>query len=95
MFDLELTEEQELIRDTVSSFAKEQIRPIARECDEFVISARGGVRDFSTRLHHRVEVVRRLRHVFDAVEVACNAVVRHNDESVRARKRLDVLCDVT
>ena len=34
MFDLELTEEQELIRDTVSSFAKEQIRPIARECDE-------------------------------------------------------------
>ena len=44
MFDLELTEEQELIRDTVSSFAKEQIRPIARECDE-----KGSKLDFSLR----------------------------------------------
>ncbi|HAC81194.1 MAG: acyl-CoA dehydrogenase family protein [Candidatus Binatia bacterium] len=34
MFDLGLTEEQELIRETVSSFASEQIRPIARDCDE-------------------------------------------------------------
>lgn len=34
MFNLELTDEQELIRETVSSFAREQIRPIARECDE-------------------------------------------------------------
>ena len=34
MFDLELTDEQELIRDTVSSFAREQIRPVARDCDE-------------------------------------------------------------
>lgn len=34
MFDLELTEEQGLIRETVSSFASERIRPIARECDE-------------------------------------------------------------
>jgi alkylation response protein AidB-like acyl-CoA dehydrogenase len=34
MFDLEPTEEQKLIRDTVGSFAKERIGPIARECDE-------------------------------------------------------------
>lgn len=34
MFDLELTDEQALIRETIASFAKEQIRPIARDCDE-------------------------------------------------------------
>jgi len=34
MFDLELTEEQQLVRDTVSSFANNEIRPIARESDE-------------------------------------------------------------
>jgi alkylation response protein AidB-like acyl-CoA dehydrogenase len=34
MFDLEMTEDQKLIHDTVSSFAKAEIRPIARDCDE-------------------------------------------------------------
>jgi len=34
MLDLELTDEQKLIRDTIASFAAEQIRPIARDCDE-------------------------------------------------------------
>ncbi|MDG2308127.1 MAG: acyl-CoA dehydrogenase family protein [Candidatus Binatia bacterium] len=34
MFDLELTEEQQLVRDTVSSFAENEIRPIARDSDE-------------------------------------------------------------
>ncbi|MBM4270174.1 MAG: acyl-CoA dehydrogenase [Deltaproteobacteria bacterium] len=34
MFDLEPTDEQKLIRDTVGSFAKERIAPIARDCDE-------------------------------------------------------------
>lgn len=34
MFDLELTEEQQLIRETVASFAAEQIRPLMRDCDE-------------------------------------------------------------
>ena len=28
------TEEQELIRDTVREFAREELRPISRECDE-------------------------------------------------------------
>jgi len=34
MFDLEMTEEQRLIHDTVSSFARAEIRPIAHDCDE-------------------------------------------------------------
>ena len=34
MFDLELSEEQKLVRDTVASFAENEIRPIARDCDE-------------------------------------------------------------
>ncbi len=34
MFDLELTDEQKLVRDTLQSFAAERIQPIARECDE-------------------------------------------------------------
>lgn len=34
MFDLELTEEQQLVRDTVRSFAENEIRPIARDSDE-------------------------------------------------------------
>ncbi|HYC21980.1 MAG TPA: acyl-CoA dehydrogenase family protein [Candidatus Bathyarchaeia archaeon] len=34
MLDLELTDEQKLIRDTVVSFAAAEVRPIARECDE-------------------------------------------------------------
>jgi alkylation response protein AidB-like acyl-CoA dehydrogenase len=34
MFDLELTDEQKLVHETVASFAREEIRPIARECDE-------------------------------------------------------------
>ena len=34
MFDLELTEEQQLVRDTVASFAQNEIRPIARDSDE-------------------------------------------------------------
>ena len=34
MFDLEMTEDQKLIHDTVASFAKAEIRPIARQCDE-------------------------------------------------------------
>src|SRR5262249_10527419 len=32
--DLEMTEDQKLIHDTVTSFAKAEIRPLARECDE-------------------------------------------------------------
>jgi len=34
MIDFELDEEQQLIRDTVSAFAAEQLRPAAREADE-------------------------------------------------------------
>ena len=34
MFDLEMTKEQRLIHDTVSSFAKAEVRPIAHDCDE-------------------------------------------------------------
>lgn len=34
MFDLEMTEDQKLIHDTVASFAKAEIRPMARDCDE-------------------------------------------------------------
>lgn len=34
MFDLELTEDQQLIRETVVAFAQDEIRPIARDCDE-------------------------------------------------------------
>lgn len=34
MFDLEMTEDQKLIHDTVASFAKAEIRPIAHDCDE-------------------------------------------------------------
>lgn len=34
MFNLELTEEQQLIRETVRSFAENEIRPIARDSDE-------------------------------------------------------------
>ena len=34
MFDLEPTEEQQLIKDTIASFAAAEIRPIARDCDE-------------------------------------------------------------
>jgi alkylation response protein AidB-like acyl-CoA dehydrogenase len=34
MFDLEMTEDQKLIYDTVASFAREQIRPIAHASDE-------------------------------------------------------------
>jgi len=31
MFDLELTDEQKLVQETVSSFARSEIRPIARD----------------------------------------------------------------
>jgi acyl-CoA dehydrogenase len=34
MFDLEPTEEQKLVQETVSSFARSEIRPIARDADE-------------------------------------------------------------
>jgi alkylation response protein AidB-like acyl-CoA dehydrogenase len=34
MFDLELTDEQKLVQETVSSFARSEIRPIARDSDE-------------------------------------------------------------
>jgi len=34
MFDLELTDEQKLVRETVASFARNEIRPAARDCDE-------------------------------------------------------------
>ena len=34
MFDLELSEEQQLVRETVASFAANEIRGIARDCDE-------------------------------------------------------------
>ncbi len=34
MFDLELTQEQRLMRDTIASFARDEIRPVARDCDE-------------------------------------------------------------
>jgi acyl-CoA dehydrogenase len=34
MFDLELTDEQKLVQETVSSFARGEIRPIARDSDE-------------------------------------------------------------
>jgi alkylation response protein AidB-like acyl-CoA dehydrogenase len=34
MFDLELTDEQALVQETVSSFARNEIRPIARDADE-------------------------------------------------------------
>jgi len=34
MFDLEMNEDQKLVHDTVASFARAEIRPIARDCDE-------------------------------------------------------------
>jgi alkylation response protein AidB-like acyl-CoA dehydrogenase len=34
MFDLELTDEQKLVQETVASFARSEIRPIARDADE-------------------------------------------------------------
>jgi alkylation response protein AidB-like acyl-CoA dehydrogenase len=34
MFDLEMTEDQKLIHDTVTSFAAAEIRPLSRDCDE-------------------------------------------------------------
>src|SRR5580692_10935829 len=34
MIDFELSEEQQMIRDTVGAFAIEQMRPAAREADE-------------------------------------------------------------
>ena len=34
MVGFQPTEEQQLIRDTVATFAREQIRPVAREADE-------------------------------------------------------------
>jgi acyl-CoA dehydrogenase len=34
MFDLQPTEEQQQVREAVSTFAREQVRPLARECDE-------------------------------------------------------------
>jgi len=34
MINFELDEEQKLIRDTVVSFAREEVRPHAREADE-------------------------------------------------------------
>ena len=34
MFDLELTDEQKLVQETVASFARGEMRPIARDCDE-------------------------------------------------------------
>src|SRR5580704_1015677 len=34
MIDFELSEEQQMIRDTVGAFALEQMRPAAREADE-------------------------------------------------------------
>ena len=34
MISFGLTEEQELIRDTLREFANEALRPIGRECDE-------------------------------------------------------------
>jgi acyl-CoA dehydrogenase len=34
MFDLEMTEDQRLVHETVATFAREEIRPIAHGCDE-------------------------------------------------------------
>lgn len=34
MFDLEMTDEQRLVHETVSSFARDEIRPLARDADE-------------------------------------------------------------
>lgn len=34
MFDLEMTEDQKLVRETVASFARDEVRPISRDCDE-------------------------------------------------------------
>ena len=34
MFDLEMTEDQKLVHETLASFAREKIRPIAHGCDE-------------------------------------------------------------
>jgi len=34
MFDLEMTEDQKLIHETVTSFAAAEIRPLSRDCDE-------------------------------------------------------------
>lgn len=34
MFDLELTDEQKLVQETVAGFARAEIRPLARDCDE-------------------------------------------------------------
>jgi alkylation response protein AidB-like acyl-CoA dehydrogenase len=53
MFDLEMTEDQKLIHDTVSSFAKGEIRPIARDCDESgVIPAELAAKGFDLGLIH-------------------------------------------
>lgn len=34
MFDLQMTDEQKLVHETVASFARDEIRPHARDCDE-------------------------------------------------------------
>lgn len=34
MFDLQMTDEQKLVHETVASFARDEIRPLARDCDE-------------------------------------------------------------
>jgi len=53
MFDLEMTEDQKLIHDTVASFAKGEIRPIARDCDESgAIPAGLAVKGFELGLVH-------------------------------------------
>src|SRR5690606_34506938 len=43
MFDLELTDEQKLVQETVASFARGEVRPIARDCDESGAIPRGVV----------------------------------------------------
>ncbi len=53
MFDLEMTEEQKLVHDTVASFARAELRPIARECDESCsIPAELGDKGFELGLIH-------------------------------------------
>jgi len=53
MFDLEMTEDQKLIHDTVASFAKAEIRPLARDCDETgVIPAELADKGFELGLIH-------------------------------------------
>ena len=53
MFDLEMTEDQKLIHDTVASFAKAEIRPIAHDCDESgTIPAGLGEKGFELGLVH-------------------------------------------